>query len=344
MIWKKWVNQLFFLIGIGLSFFYCEKDSASIDRTYQFIKPEHFPEPTYSFHNNPVTKEGFELGKILFNDPTLSSDNSVACSNCHAKGVAFADPQHRLSVGVQERTGIRNAPALANMAFMKEFFWDGSVAHLDFAPINAIESDFEMDEKLGNVVAQLNRHPLYPDLFRQAFGEIDSINAPLFLHALSQYTNMLISATSKYDKFIQNQAELSDSELKGLALFEEKCSNCHSGVLFTSQEFHNNGLDTVFADIGREGISEYEGDRGKFRVPSLRNVTLTAPYMHDGRFFTLEEVLDHYQKGVKQSSTLSPILQNAIKPGIPLSNEEKGYIIEFLNTLTDREFVSNPIL
>ncbi len=322
----------------------CQKEAVEPDQTYTFVRPPHFPAPTYTFDNNPITKAGFELGKRLFNDPKLSSDNSVACSNCHAKGVAFADPQHRLSVGVQERTGFRNAPALMNMAFMKEFFWDGAVSHLDFAPIIAIESEFEMNEKLVNVVAQLNDHSEYPALFREAFGNIDTINAPLLLHALSQFTNMMVSATSKYDRYIQQKDNLTPEELSGLELFEKKCATCHSGVLLTNQEFHKNGLDNEFTDIGRAGISEYEGDIGKFRVPSLRNVELTAPYMHDGRFNTLEEVLDHYQKGVKSSKTLSPLLRQDNQLGIELTEQEKHLIIEFLYTLTDRAFTSNPIL
>lgn len=321
----------------------CKGDEIRPDSPYLFTKPTHFPEPTYTFDNNPVTEAGFKLGKILFNDPTLSSDNSVACSNCHAKAVAFADPQHRLSVGVDDLAGIRNAPPLMNLAFMDAFFWDGGVVHLDFVPINAIESDFEMNETLANVVGKLNDSKTYPSLFEKAFGEIDSINAPLMLHALSQYMCRLVSADSKYDQFLQQKTSLSQTEMEGLQLFEKKCSSCHSGVLFTNQEYMNNGLDTQFSDIGRERISEWSGDKGKFRVPSLRNVGLTAPYMHDGRFNTLEEVLQHYRFGIKASETLSPSLQKEGKLGIELTDNEQKQIIDFLHTLTDRNFTSNDL-
>lgn len=337
-------NLLLFLL-LFLAGWACRPDSdlTDPDTPYRLVKPPHFPEPTYTFRNNPVTEQGFKLGKRLFNDPILSVDNSVSCSSCHVKAVAFADPQHRLSLGVGERSGTRNTPSIANMAFLEEFFWDGGGVHLDFVPPNAIENEREMAETLAGVVRKLNRHPEYPRLFREAFGEVDSINAPLMLHALSQYMALLISADSPYDRYVLGKGSLSDNELAGKQLFEEKCAACHSGVLFTNQDYRNNGLDTVFADPGRARITEWNGDLGKFRVPSLRNVVLTAPYMHDGRFATLEEVLDHYARRVKPSPTLAPELQQNGMLGIPLSETEKQRIIDFLYTLTDREFVRNEL-
>ena len=311
------------------------------EEVFEFKKPNGFPETTYTFDNNPVSKAGFELGKKLFNDPKLSSDNSVACSNCHVKAVAFADPQHRLSVGVHDRVGIRNTPSIANMAFMQEFFWDGGVVHLDFVPPNAIENELEMDDKLANVVHKLNNAPDYPELFRAAFGDIDSITAPLMLHAFSQYMSMLISDNSKYDQYLKNEITLTAQELNGQRLFEQKCMACHTGILFTDQDYHNNGLDTAFTDLGRARISEWDGDNGKFKTPSLRNVGLTAPYMHDGRFETLEEVLDHYSEGVKVSTTLDPILSKNNQIGIKMTEEEQAQIIAFLHTLTDYTLISN---
>ncbi|MEM8524481.1 MAG: cytochrome c peroxidase [Bacteroidota bacterium] len=332
---------LFFIFP--LSCLACQKKEMLPDNPYQFTKPEHFPEPTYTFDNNPITKEGFELGKKLFNDPRLSSDKSTACSNCHSKVVAFADPQHSLSIGVNNRVGKRNAPAIQNMAFMREFFWDGGVVHLDFVPPNAIENKLEMDEKMTNVVQFLNRDKEYTNLFRAAFGEIDSINTPMMLHAFSQYMNLLISDNSKYDQYLKGETELTTKELAGLKLFEQNCESCHSGVLFTNQAYANNGLDETFKDLGRALISEWEGDEGKFKIPSLRNVELTAPYMHDGRFETLEEVLLHYRNGVKKSATLAPELNNGEQLGIPLTAKEEEQIIVFLKTLTDRDFISNSI-
>lgn len=321
----------------------CEKGGINKDSTFEFVKPDHFPAPTYTFHNNPVTEAGFLLGKKIFNDPLLSSDGSISCSSCHVKAVAFSDPQHRLSLGVKEREGIRNSPPIANMAFYNSFFWDGGVVHLDFVPPNAIENHLEMDETMNNVVYKMNRNDPYPELFQKAFGPIDSINAPLMLHALSQYMVMLVSSNSKYDKFLAKQEVLTPSEQKGMEIFEKNCATCHQGVLFTDQDFHNNGLDTEFSDLGRARISEGKEDVGKFRTPSLRNVALTSPYMHDGRFETLEDVLDHYTDGILASSSLSNhlIMENG-KLGLPLTKTDKQNLIAFLHSLTDYEFIANP--
>lgn len=328
------------LLGGVLS---CDQTRDVPSNPYHFQAPEHFPPPTYTLENNPITQAGFDLGKKLFNDPILSRDGSIACSNCHAQSVAFADPQHRLSVGVDDRIGIRNAPPLANLAFFEAYFWDGGVTHLDFVPINAIESEFEMGENLLEVVKKLNTHSQYPGLFRKAFSNQDTINAPRLLHALSQYMNLLISADAKYDQYIRKETSLTADELAGLALFEKKCASCHSGALFTNQQYANNGLDSIFTDMGRALVSEGMEDMGKFRVPSLRNVGLTAPYMHDGRFSSLEEVLEHYNSGVTPSATLAPQLIQTSRLGIPLTADEQAQLLQFLMTLTDHAFISNEL-
>ncbi len=322
---------LFFAIG-------CKKDKVDKGPSYEFVKPENFPEPTYTFDNNPVTEAGFKLGRKLFFDPILSVDNTVSCNNCHNQSLAFADlPLHAFSKGVEERQGIRNAPQLTNLAFIKEFFWDGGVTHLDFVPLNAIESEVEMDEEIVNVIAKLNNHPAYPALFKDAFGTSD-INTPLMLHALSQFTNMMVSNNSPYDKYLRGETALSEQELEGLQVFEAKCQSCHAGILFTDQSFRNNGIDSVFTtDIGRARITAFDGDNGKFRVPSLRNVVITKPYMHNAKFGSLEEVLDHYSNGILQSPSLDPSLKN----GIELSGNEKTAIIAFLKTLTDKDFTQD---
>ncbi len=328
---------------IVLTVLACQQTEETPINPYQFQVPDHFPPPAYRLENNPITKAGFELGKKLFNDPILSRDGSVACSNCHSQAVAFADPQHRLSVGIDNRIGIRNAPPLANLAFFEAYFWDGGVTHLDFVPINAIESEFEMGDRLIDVVQKLNAHSEYPSLFQEAFERQDTINAPYLLHALSQYMNLLISANSKYDQHLAKQASLTLDELEGLMLFEKNCASCHSGALFTNQQYANNGLDSIFTDTGRALISEGIDDLGKFRIPSLRNVALTAPYMHDGRFATLEAVLEHYNTGIIQSATLAPRLTQDGQAGILLSAKEQAQIIQFLETLTDHEFISNEL-
>lgn len=309
---------------------------------FAFVQPEHFPKPTYTFENNTVSEQGFKLGRKLFFDPILSRDNSVSCNNCHQQSRAFADsPLHKTSIGVDSRFGIRNAPSIANMAFLKEFFWDGGVTHLDFVPINAIESEIEMDESLENVVKKLNAIEEYKKLFNEAF-DIDEITSPFVLHALSQFTSMMVSAGSKYDQYLLGKEELTTDELKGLELFEQKCSGCHEGVLFTDQSYRNNGISSVFGDKGRARITEDDADIGKFKVPGLRNVAITGPYMHNARFSTLEEVLDHYAGNMVDSPTLDPSFKNGDEVvGIPMTVEEKARIIDFINTLTDYIFISD---
>lgn len=335
------MRKLFFLFPLILGFIACGEDNSTSENLFPEL-PAYFPEPVYPLYKSPITQNGFDLGKKLFNDPVLSVDQSIACSNCHVKSVAFVDPQHGLSLGVNERHGIRNAPSIANMAFMKEFMWDGGIVHLDFVPPNAIENELEMDEKLAHVVAKLNRSSVYPSLFKNAFPGIDTITAPLMLKALSQYQLMLVSKGSKYDKVRQNKAQFSAEEAAGFEVFKNKCVGCHAEPLFTNQGYFNNGLDVAFTDPGRARITEDSEDLGKFKVPSLRNVSLTAPYMHDARFKSLMEVLNHYSDGVKDSPSLAPQLKSDGRLGIDLTMEEKQSIIAFLATLTDPELISDP--
>jgi cytochrome c peroxidase len=319
-----------------------DADTSPAENPYAFKQPDNFPEAVYTFGNNAVTQDGFELGRALFYDPMLSLDNSIACANCHQQAVAFADPVHRFSRGVGDRAGVRNAPPIQNMAFQRDFFWDGGVKHLDFVPINAITSEIEMGESLAHVVEKLQRDEKYRERFNRAFGTPE-ITSQQLLYALSQFMNLMVSANSRYDKHIRNEGEqLTAVEKQGLALFGNKCSSCHSTDLFTDGSFRNNGLDETFGkDSGRAHITEFSGDRGKFKVPALRNVEVTPPYMHDGRFTTLEEVLDHYAHGVQYSETLDPLLRAEELPGISITKDEKYKLIEFLKTLTDREFLTD---
>lgn len=335
------MRNLPFILLFVLFLSACGKDDALSVNLFPQL-PSYFPDPVYPVNEFPITQAGFDLGKKLFNDPILSFDHSVACSNCHVKGVAFVDPQHALSLGVNERQGTRNAPSIANMAFMKEFMWDGGIVHLDFVPPNAIENVLEMDDKLANVVTKLNRTTHYPALFSKAFPEMDTITAPLMLKALSQYQLMIVSANSKYDKVRQGKAVFTGQESDGYAVFKKKCATCHTEPLFTNQTFVNNGISNTYTDIGRARITEDSIDLGKFKVPSLRNVALTAPYMHDARFKFLADVLDHYDSGVVDSPTLSSLLKKNGQLGIPLTLSEKEALIAFLHTLTDYELISDP--
>lgn len=338
------VRLLFGFILCGLGLVTCQKeDLPESNNPYTLRPPDHFPPVLYPLQNNPITKNGFELGKALFEDPLLSIDNSISCSSCHVKAVAFTDPQHILSLGVFDQHGTRNAPMIANLAFQKEFLFDGGISHLDFVPVFAIENKKEMGETMAGVVAKLNQSEKYRQQFQVTFPETDSISSPYILKALSQYMLLLISDNSRFDQYLRGELTLSQEEKKGHQIFVEKCAQCHSGNLFTNQQFMNNGLDSTFTDRGRAIISETEDDAGKFKVPSLRNIDLTAPFMHDGRFQTLEQVLQHYRSGIKYSPTLASELINNDQPGISMTDEEAENLILFLKTLTDYEFISNPI-
>ncbi|GAA3522807.1 cytochrome c peroxidase [Aquimarina addita] len=328
-----------------LDFFSCSSDDGTkILDTYQLIQPNEFPEIQYTVENNPITQEGFELGRKLFFDPGLSADGSISCNNCHQQSRGFADNSlHPLSIGINDQFGKRNAPALFNLAFRKEFFWDGGVTHLDFVPINALESEIEMGETLANVVAKLNRSDEYKSLFKEAF-DIDSITSPRMLQAFSQFLVLMVSDNSKYDQYERNEngVTLTEEEQKGMQLFNEKCATCHSGPLFTDQSFRNNGLSDTFSDTGRALITESSADEGKFMVPTLRNIEVTAPYMHNARFETLEEVLQHYANGVMDSETLDIALRSENnRLGIAMTDSEQAAIISFIKTLTDDSFLTD---
>lgn len=345
------IGKSFLVLLISTTLGQCTGDSVSPGTdSYSFVTPSNFPPVDYTLLNNPPTKEGFELGRMIFYDLILSLDSTIACANCHQQARAFSDPVHRLSRGVNDVEGIRNAPAIQNMAFQNRFFWDGGVNHLDFVPINAITNELEMHENVAHVVKKLQRSKVYPTLFSKAFGS-DEISSQKMLYALSQFMVLMVSSNSKYDQFVRGEGvTLSSDELAGRTLFQQKCAGCHASDLFTDGTFRNNGLDASFeSDLGRARITEQQEDRGKFKVPSLRNAELTPPYMHDGRFKTLDQVIDHYRNAIVDSPTLDPQLRSASKSGLQISDTEKAQIIAFIKTLTDHEFVqdkrfSQPII
>lgn len=220
--------------------------------------------------------------------------------------------------------------------------WDGGVHHIEVSGLNALVNPCEMGNTLDNIVAVLNKKAPYPDLFNKAFGTSE-INSQRIFRALTQFTGMMISATSKYDKYIRKEkgGEFTAPEQAGYILFKDKCAKCHSEPLFTDLSYRSNGLDISPKENGREIITLIKSDQGKFRVPSLRNVELTRPYMHDGRFFTLEDVLEHYNSGVLDHINLDPELKKNAARGIPLSKTEQQQLISFLKTLTDNEFIQD---
>ncbi|WP_299435771.1 cytochrome c peroxidase [uncultured Aquimarina sp.] len=310
-----------------------------------FTIPSNFPEPSYNVTLNPPTEKGFELGKKLFYDGRLSSDGVISCGFCHIQDFAFTHHTHIVSHGVDGALGTRNAQPLHNLAFMNEFTWDGAAIHLDLQPIIPITAEVEMNESFSSILKKLEEQPEYVTLFREAF-EDQKINSENLLKALSQFMIMMISSNSKYDKIERNEGSVfTANEAAGFELFTSKCASCHAGTLFTDQSYRNNGLaiDPEYNDIGRNRVTGLTSDLYKFKVPTLRNIELTFPYMHDGRLKTLQDVLDHYSDGMVDSETLDPVFKNTDGTilGISMTEEEKQQIISFLKTLTDDDFVND---
>lgn len=304
-----------------------------------FISPQNFPKPQYDFSKNPLSAEKIELGRALFYDPILSHDNTISCASCHSPFTAFAHVDHSLSHGINNRIGIRNAPALMNLAWHKTFMWDGAINHLDMQPLAPITNKDEMNETIENVVAKLSRSEIYPSLFYKAFGD-SNVTGEHVLKGISQFIITVISANSKYDRVMRKETDFSAQEKNGYKLFRQNCASCHKEPLFTSLQFECNGLpvDTALNDYGRMKLTSNVADSLKFKVPTLRNIEFTHPYMHDGRFKRLADVLNHYTSGIQQGKTLSKNLRQPIV----LSSNEKVDLIAFLLTLTDREFLFNP--
>ncbi len=306
-----------------------------------FIMPKGWQKPVYDFAKNPLTKEKIELGRQLFYDPILSKDNTISCSSCHLSYTAFTHIDHQLSHGIGGKIGTRNAPALMNLAWQNSFMWDGSINHLDMQSLAPITHPDEMGETIENVIIKLQKTGKYPQLFKQAYGD-SLITGEHTLKAISQFMLTLVSANSKYDKILRGDKNetFNQYELKGYDLFKTHCAACHKEPLFSSNSFENNGLepDKDLLDSGRMKVTKRKEDALKFKVPTLRNIEVTYPYMHDGRFPNLPMVLFHYTEGVHQSPTLSPLL----KKKIVLSEEDKRHLIAFLKTLTDEEFLHNP--
>ncbi|MBX2877055.1 MAG: c-type cytochrome [Saprospiraceae bacterium] len=310
-----------------------------------------------AFEENPLTSAGVALGRQLFYDPILSRDSTRSCSSCHIQAFGFSDTIS-VSLGIENRKGKRNAIALTNLGYhYTQFFWDGRVASLEEQALVPVEDSLELGNTWEEVEGRMRQHPSYPVAFRAAFG-IDNtreIDRRLVAKALAQFERTLISANSKFDKVLSGQAELTPTEERGrLIFFDEsemlptgECAHCHVGPLLTTLTFFNNGLDNTdlaLADLGLAGVSGNVFDRGKFKTPSLRNVALTAPYMHDGRFSTLEEVIEQYNKGGHYSKNESP----NIRP-LGLNEQDQADLIAFLHTLTDtsyleRQELSNPFL
>jgi len=311
------------------------------------IPPGLPPMETFIPADNPMTVEGVALGRKLFYEPMLSDDNSQSCGSCHKQEYGFAEPQ-QVSVGIDGSVGTRNAMALINLGWNPNgFFWDGRAATLEDLVFQPVTNPIEMNTTWPEVEAKLNASEEYLELFAQAYG-IEVIDSVHVSKAIAQFLRTLISANSKFDKYYNQQlTNLTDQEIRGLVLYNSEgadCFHCHGlGGLITDNKFRNNGLDTEFsADEGRYLVTGVEADKGKFRVPTLRNIELTAPYMHDGRFFTLEEVVDQYSEHVQLSETVDPLMELVGFGGAQLTEDEKQDLVAFLRTFTDEEFANNP--
>lgn len=309
------------------------------DKNELFTTPTSWPKPQYDFSKNPLNEHTIQLGRALFYDPILSRDNTISCASCHAQYTAFAHVDHKLSHGIEDRIGKRNAPALINLAWNKSFMWDGAINHLDMQSLAPINHPDEMDEKTEHLITKLQQSKLYPKLFYSAYKD-SLITGEHTLKAIAQFMLTLVSSNSKYDSVQRREVSFSPQEANGYKLFRKNCNTCHSEPLFTNFEFENNGLvaDTFLKDIGRAKISQNTKDSFKFKVPTLRNIEFSYPYMHDGRFKTLSKVMEHYSNGINPDKHLSAKLQHKIY----LSPNEKVDIIAFLLTLSDKTFLFNP--
>ncbi len=333
---------------LGTTALSLHRNSGHKTRSYPMMIDAHMP--SFSLpKDNPLTMEGVALGARLFNDTRLSVDNSLSCASCHRQVNAFSDGGKPISKGVEGRTGERNAMPLFNLGWINEFFWDGRSTRLSRQALEPIQHPNEMAETLPRVVLKLSRDRHFREDFIRAFG--GPINPERIGLALEQYMLSIISQDSKFDRVKKGSEQFTSSEKRGLELFLTEydpskglfgadCFHCHSGSLFTNQRFANNGLASRQGDHGRERVTGDPADRGKFRTPSLRNVAVTGPYMHDGRFNSLEEVVEHYNGGTVRSPTLDPNIAKHPDKGLRLSTENKAALVAFMKTLTDYSFMN----
>ncbi|MBC7449674.1 MAG: cytochrome-c peroxidase [Hymenobacteraceae bacterium] len=314
--------------------------------------PTNLPQAVPSPARNPLTREGVRLGRKLFYDVRLSGTNTIACASCHQPERAFSDGVALSTAGASGNRLRRHVPPLQNMAWAGGLFWDGGAADLESLAFGPLTHPDEMAQDLAGLETELRAVPAYAPLFAAAFPG-QTITSVTVARALAQFQRTLITGNSAYDRWTRREpgAVLGVDEQAGLVLGRQKCGPCHAGELFTDFGYHNNGLDSGYADDherlawGRGRITNRPTDRGAYKTPTWRNVALTAPYMHDGRFATLDAVLDHYQNHVRESATLDPGVRMADgTPGIWLSEDEKRQLLAFLHALTDTCFTRNPAL
>ena len=307
---------------------------------YHVITPYGFPDMIIP-EDNPMTVEGIELGRKLFIDPILSGDGTQSCISCHLQSANFSDT-NQFSTGINGMHGNRNASTIINAGWNNSNFWDGRAITLEEQAFSPVVDPIEMNDTWSNVENKLNSNSEYIQLFKQAYN-IDYIDSTHVVMAIAQFERTLISNNSKFDKYSRGEEVFTKSELNGFAIFNSEkgdCFHCHGTSLFTDNLFHNNGLDVEpFLDLGLGKITENTNDNGKFKTPTLRNIEVSAPYMHDGRFATLEKVIEHYDSGGHFSSTVDPLMKK-LGVGLNLTNQEKSDLIDFLKTLTDYDYIT----
>lgn len=327
-------------------------DPAVFDATPFVFDPMDLPMPPLPT-DYPLTVARVRLGRMLFFDARLSRDGSQSCATCHQQSDGFSD-KRTFSIGVKGLAGHRQAMPIVNLAWHRNgFFWDGRAPTLRDQALRPIQDTLEMDETLPRLVAKLGAIDDYRSQFIRAFGS-DTITAARVGIALEQFMLTIVSGDSKFDKVVLGNATLSAQEERGrLLYFREfdptfrkkgaECFHCHGGPNLTNDRYMNNGLDNdaSFVDLGQELVTGLAEDRAKFKVPTLRNIAVTAPFMHDGRFNTLEEVVDHYNTGAKNSSTVDPLMQFLLEPGLQLNTQDKEDLVAFIKTFTDDTFLRN---
>lgn len=326
------MRYFLFIISCSLALAFCQSEQL-------FQIPKGFPKPDYNFKQNKLSKEKIALGRRLFYDPILSKDSTISCATCHSPYNAFAHTDHDLSHGIDGKIGTRNSPALMNLAWQKSFMWDGAINHLDMQALAPISHPAEMNEDIAHVIKKLQKTTYYPQAYYTAFGD-SSISGEYTLKAIAQFMLTLVSADAKYDQVRLKKAKFTPQEQNGYQLFKKNCATCHQEPLFSTYQFANNGLpiDSTLNDWGRVKITQNPADSFKFKIPTLRNIEFSYPYMHDGRFKKLSQVINHYSNEIVHNTTLSP----ALKQPIRLSNNEKIDVIAFLLTLSDKNFIFNP--
>ncbi|MFZ1572446.1 MAG: cytochrome c peroxidase [Candidatus Kapaibacterium sp.] len=331
--------KYFLLLLISFYFMACKNNEVNppTEEIEVVPTPIGFPKMPVPL-DNKLTEDRILLGKKLFFDKQLSSNQEISCSSCHLQNNAFSDSS-QFSLGINKLVGERNTPPLFNLAWNTSFFWDGGVPTLEQQVIGPITNPIEMNMTLGEVIQRITKDTNYLNMFKKAYDTLPS--AGYLTKSIASFMRSMVSSESKYDKYINGDTNLfNDQEKKGLHLFfgeSVQCHHCHIGYNFTTNKFANNGSKEIYKDLGRKKITKLDIDLGKFKIPSLRNIAVTSPYMHDGSYKTLEEVIENYNKGGSGHPNQDPTIYK-----LNLSNEDKNNLIAFLKTLTDQNFISNP--